>query len=181
MEHDHADLNPMAAAATLHCLTGCAIGEIGGLIIGAAAGLGTVTTTVASVVLAFFFGYLLSTLPLLNSGLALRRALTVVLAADALSILAMEVSDNAVVALVPGAMAAELGDAVFWASMIGSLLVAFAVAFPVNRYLLARGKGHALTHGYHGARGRWPDPSAPVLAAVLGAFMVGGLLAALGS
>jgi hypothetical protein len=142
-------LNAMAASATAHCLTGCAIGEVLGLVIGTALGLGAGSSIVLAVVLAFFFGYALSALPLVRAGLALPSALRLVLAADTLSVLTMELVDNAVVALVPGAMAAGLGDPLFWLSMVASLAVAFVAAFPVNRYLLSRGKGHALTHRYH--------------------------------
>ena len=175
----------MAISATLHCLTGCAIGEIAGLVIGAAAGLGNATTIAISIALAFVFGYSLSTLPLLKAGLAPRAALTVVLAADTLSILTMEVVDNAVVAVIPGAMNAGLVNVVFWVSMMLSLAVAFVAAVPVNRYLLQRGKGHALTHVYHGMsaatdgwRRRIPAFGSGALAAVIVAFMLGGLLVA---
>ena len=125
--------NAMAASATLHCLTGCAIGEILGLMIGTAAGFANVVTIALSVSLAFLFGYLLSTLPLVQSGVAFTRALKVVLAADTLSILTMEIVDNSVMALVPGAMEAGLVNPVFWLSMMLALSAAFVVAFPVNR------------------------------------------------
>jgi hypothetical protein len=183
--YDHAmgGLNTMAASATLHCLTGCAIGEILGLVIGTAAGLGNAWTIVISVALAFFFGYTLSTFPLLRAGLALGTALTVVLAADTLSIATMEVVDNLVVAVVPGAMDAGLVNDTFWLSMMLALTAAFVAAFPVNRYLLQRGKGHALTHEYHhgagevtGARRLIPAFSTPALVSTLVAFMAGGLL-----
>lgn len=141
--------NALAASATLHCLTGCAIGEILGLMIGTAAGLTTAVTIAISVSLAFVFGYLLSTLPLVQAGMAFSAALRVVLAADTLSILVMEVVDNAVMAAVPGAMDAGLVNPVFWLSMILALSAAFVVAFPVNRALIDRGKGHALTHDMH--------------------------------
>jgi Domain of unknown function (DUF4396) len=188
--HDHAGhemggLNAMAASATLHCLTGCAIGEILGLIIGTAVGLSTGWTIVLAVGLAFLFGYTLSTLPLVKAGLGFFGALSIVLAADTLSIATMEVVDNAVMALIPGAMDAGLVNPVFWAGMIIALSAAFVAAFPVNRYLLQRGKGHALTHGYHGAsqpvgyRRLIPSISTPALAGVLAAFMLGGLLVAL--
>lgn len=139
----------MAASATLHCLTGCAIGEIAGLLLGAGLGLGTGMTVVLAVVLAFFFGYLLSTLPLLKAGVGFFAALSVVFVADTLSIATMEVVDNAVMAVIPGAMNAGLVNPVFWLSMMLSLAAAFLAAWPVNRYLLARGKGHALTHKFH--------------------------------
>jgi len=141
--------NSMAASATLHCLTGCAIGEIAGLVIGTAAGLSTGVTISLSVSLAFVFGYLLSTLPLVRAGVAFAAALRLVLVADTLSILTMESIDNAVMALVPGAMEAGLVNPVFWVSMILALGAAFLVAFPVNRALIDRGRGHALTHQFH--------------------------------
>lgn len=172
----------MAVSATLHCLTGCAIGEIAGLIIGTAAGLGNASTIVLSIALAFFFGYTLSTLPLLKAGLAATTALRVVLAADTVSIATMEVTDNVVMALIPGAMNAGLVNTVFWIGMAISLAVAFVAAYPVNAYLLRRGKGHALTHEYHdvapahGARRLIPTISTGALVATLTAFMLGGLV-----
>ncbi|MBT9257412.1 DUF4396 domain-containing protein [Phycicoccus sp. MAQZ13P-2] len=172
----------MAVSATLHCLTGCAIGEIAGLIIGTAAGLGNASTIVISIALAFFFGYTLSTLPLLKAGLAATTALRVVLAADTVSIATMEVTDNVVMALIPGAMNAGLVNTVFWIGMAISLAVAFVAAYPVNAYLLNRGKGHALTHEYHdaapahGARRLIPTFSTGALVATLTAFMLGGLV-----
>ncbi|WP_372730032.1 DUF4396 domain-containing protein [Nocardioides sp.] len=144
--------NSMAANATLHCLTGCAIGEISGLMIGTALGLGTAVTIALAVGLAFLFGYTLSTLPLMKAGLGFAAALSVVFAADTLSIAVMEIVDNAVMALIPGAMDAGLVNPVFWLSMMIALTAAFVAAFPVNRRLIDKGKGHALTHQYlHGA------------------------------
>lgn len=143
------NLNAMAASATLHCLTGCAIGEILGLMIGTALGLGTGLTIALAVGLAFLFGYALSTLPLIRAGVGFFAALSVVFAADTLSIATMEVVDNAVMAMIPGAMNAGLVNPLFWASMMIALGAAFAAAFPVNKYLLSRGKGHALLHHYH--------------------------------
>jgi len=185
-KHDMGDTTRMAISATLHCLTGCAIGEIVGLIIGTAAGLSNAATIAISMALAFMFGYSLSTMPLLRSGLAPRTALTVVLAADTLSILTMEVVDNAVVAVIPGAMNAGLVNVTFWVSMMLSLVAAFTAAVPVNRYLLQRGKGHALTHDYHGADGAlagWrrfiPAFGTVALASVILAFMLGALLVAI--
>ncbi len=140
----------MAINATLHCLTGCAIGEITGLIIGTILGLANVATVGMSIGLAFLFGYSLSILPLLQAKLPAKTALTVVLAADTLSILTMEVVDNAVIMAVPGAMNAGLVNPIFWLSLALSLFVAFWAAVPVNKYLLERGKGHALVHKYHG-------------------------------
>jgi hypothetical protein len=141
--------NAMAANATLHCLTGCAIGEIAGLMIGTAAGLSNTATIALAVTLAFLFGYALSTLPLVQAGLGFFAALSVVLAADTLSILTMEVVDNVVMAVIPGAMDAGLVDPIFWVGMMIALAAAFAAAFPVNRRLIDRGRGHALTHRYH--------------------------------
>lgn len=190
--HDHAShahhehgvsVNKMALSATLHCLTGCAIGEIAGLIIGTALGLNNVATIALAVGLAFLFGYTLSTLPLLRAGVALGTALSVVLAADTLSILTMEIVDNAVMAVIPGAMNAGLVNSIFWLGMMIALGVAFVAAYPVNRYLLGRGKGHALTHEYHGAstsptgmRRFIPAFSTGVLVAAIVAFMFGGLV-----
>ena len=141
--------NGMAANATLHCLTGCAIGEILGLMIGTAMGLANGTTIVLAVILAFLFGYALSTVPLVQAGLGFFAALSVVFAADTLSIATMEIVDNAVMALIPGAMDAGLVNPIFWLGMMIALAVAFVAAFPVNRYLIDKGKGHALTHQYH--------------------------------
>ena len=150
MEHNSNNLNSMAASATLHCLTGCAIGEILGLLIGTALGLSTGVTIVLAVVLAFVFGFTLSTLPIVKAGLGFFAALSVVFAADTLSIATMELVDNAVMAVIPGAMNAGLVNPVFWLSMTAALAAAFIAAFPVNRYLLTKGKGHALVHQYHG-------------------------------
>lgn len=147
MKHDN--LNSMAASATLHCLTGCAIGEILGLIIGTALGLSNIATIAIAVTLAFMFGYALSLIPLVKSGLALSVAATTVLAADTLSIATMELVDNAVMAAIPGAMESGIVNPIFWLSLPLALGVAFLAAFPVNRYLLQRGKGHALVHKYH--------------------------------
>jgi hypothetical protein len=181
--HDMGSVNKMAVSATLHCLTGCAIGEIAGLMIGTAIGLSTGWTIVLAVSLAFLFGYVLSTLPLLKAGLGLGAALSVVLAADTLSIATMEVVDNLVMALIPGAMDAGLVNVIFWVGMIIALTVAFFAAWPVNRYLLQRGKGHALTHEYHGsqteatgARRFIPSFGTGALVATILAFMLGGLV-----
>ena len=152
--------NALAANATLHCLTGCAIGEILGLLIGTATGLSTGSTIVLAVVLAFLFGYALSTLPLMQAGLGFFAALSVVFAADTLSITVMELVDNAVMALIPGAMDSGLVNPLFWIGMMLALGTAFIAAFPVNRYLIDRGKGHALTHRYHSEHGSsGPDHS----------------------
>ncbi|MEU7829568.1 MULTISPECIES: DUF4396 domain-containing protein [unclassified Nonomuraea] len=139
----------VAAQATLHCLTGCAIGEVLGMVIGTAAGLSNFTTVVLSVVLAFVFGYGLTMRGVLRAGLGFRDALKVALAADTVSIAVMEIMDNAVVVVVPGAMDAGLTSWLFWASLAGSLVVAFVVTTPVNKWLISRGKGHAVVHQYH--------------------------------
>lgn len=153
MNAGNSSLNALAASATLHCLTGCAIGEIVGLMIGTAMGLSAGVTIAIAVGLAFLFGYALSTLPLLQAGLSFFAALSVVFAADTLSIATMEVVDNVVMALIPGAMDAGLVNPVFWLSMSLALGAAYVAAFPVNRYLLTKGKGHALTHQYHHGHG----------------------------
>jgi hypothetical protein len=138
-----------AVSATLHCLTGCAIGEILGMIIGTALGWSNFATLVLAIGLAFLFGYALSLLPLLKAGLTFAAAVPIVFAADTLSILTMETVDNLVLALMPGAMDAGLGSWLFWETLALALAVAFVVTVPVNYYLLKRGKGHALTHQYH--------------------------------
>lgn len=142
-------INQMAFSATLHCLTGCAIGEVTGLIIGTALGLETHVTILLAVALAFVFGFALSTLPLLKMGVGFFAALSVVFAADTLSIATMEVVDNVVMAIIPGAMNAGLVNPLFWIAMPFSLFVAFWAAYPVNNYLLSKGKGHALIMKYH--------------------------------
>jgi hypothetical protein len=144
---------PSAAKATLHCLTGCAIGEVLGMVIGTAAGLHNVTTVILSIALAFAFGYGLTIRGVLRAGVCLRPALGVALAADTASIAVMELFDNAVLLTVPGAMDAGLTSALFWTSLAGSLAVAFIVTTPVNRAMIRRGKGHAVLHNYqHTAR-----------------------------
>jgi hypothetical protein len=142
-------LNRTAFSATLHCLTGCAIGEVLGMVIGTGLGWGNLATVALSVVLAFIFGYSLTMLPLLRSGLALTTVLPLAFAADTVSIAIMEVVDNLVMVLIPGAMMAGPLTLLFWGSLIFSLIVAFVAAFPVNRYLIARGKGHAVVHEHH--------------------------------
>ena len=137
-------INKMAASATLHCLTGCAIGEVTGLIVGTVLGWTTLQTIALAVVLAFLFGFTLSTLPLKKAGVGFFAALPIVFAADTLSIATMEVVDNAVMAIIPGAMAAGIVNPLFWISMPIALAVAYVAAYPVNRYLLTKGKGHAL-------------------------------------
>jgi uncharacterized protein DUF4396 len=143
-------LNQIAFSATVHCLTGCAIGEVLGMIIGTAMGWGDWETIAPAVVLAFFFGYSLTLIPLLRAQISLVAALSLAFASDTLSIAVMEIVDNAFMLLVPGAMEAGLLELLFWGSLAASLLIAFVVAFPVNRWLIARGRGHALVHQHHG-------------------------------
>ena len=144
------DLTRLAVRATLHCLTGCAIGEVLGMVLGTAWGWTNWQTIVLAILLAFMFGYALTLWPLLRSGIARRRALELAFAADTLSITVMEIVDNAVVLLIPGAMQVGLNSALFWMSLIASLVVAGFAAFPVNRWLIARGRGHAVVHQHHG-------------------------------
>jgi hypothetical protein len=146
---DSDKLNQMAKSATLHCLTGCAIGEVAGLTVGTVMGLGIGMTIMLAILLAFLFGFALSTVPLLKAGVTLTVALPVVFAADTLSIATMELVDNAVMAAIPGAMNAGLVNPVFWVAMPVSLLAAFFAAYPVNKYLLKKNKGHALIMQYH--------------------------------
>jgi uncharacterized protein DUF4396 len=148
-----ASLNRLAFSATAHCLTGCAIGEVLGLVIGTILGWGTFATIALAVVLAFFFGYSLTMLPLLRSGLALGAVLPIAFAADTLSITVMEIVDNLIILVIPGAMEAGLGSLLFWGSLAFALAVAFVAAFPVNRWLISRGKGHAVVHKHHGGHG----------------------------
>jgi len=143
------DVNAMALSATLHCLTGCAIGEVTGVLIGTALGWSNEATILLAIVLAFLFGYSLTSWPLLRSGMALGAVIPIALASDTLSITIMEIVDNAIVLLIPGAMEATLTDIGFWAALAFALLVAGAAAYPVNRWLLARGKGHAVVHQHH--------------------------------
>jgi hypothetical protein len=138
-----------AASATLHCLTGCAIGEVLGLALATWWGWSNGPSIALAVVLAFVFGYALTMTPVLRAGVPLRRAVAVAFAADTVSIATMEVVDNVIVLGVPGAMQAGLLDVLFWASLAFSLVVAFLVTVPVNRALIARGKGHAVVHAYH--------------------------------
>jgi hypothetical protein len=142
-------LNRIAWSATLHCLTGCAIGEVLGMVIGTALGWGNAATIGLAVVLAFFFGYLLTTLPLLRSGMQKRQALKLALAADTASITIMEIVDNAIMLAIPGAMDAPLSSPLFWGSLAFALAVAAVAAFPVNRWLISRGRGHAVVHAHH--------------------------------
>jgi Domain of unknown function (DUF4396) len=163
-------LTGVALSATLHCLTGCAIGEVLGMIIGTALGFSDLATIALAVVLAFFFGYALTSLPLLRAGLALSAVVPIALASDTLSIAVMEIVDNAIVLTIPGAMEAGVGDVLFWGALSVALVIAGLFALPVNRWLIARGKGHAVVHetGIHGG----PSPklvgAIAVVAAVFG-------------
>jgi len=153
--HDHgalprATLSRTALSATIHCLTGCAIGEILGLVVGTALGWGAGQTIILAIALAFLFGYALTMLPLLRSGLPFGTALGLALAADTASITIMEIVDNLIMLVIPGAMDAGLGTFLFWGSLAVSLLIAGAFAFPVNRWLISRGRGHAVMHSFHG-------------------------------
>jgi hypothetical protein len=150
IESYDASPNRVALSATVHCLSGCAIGEVLGLVLATWLGLGDALSIALAVVLAFAFGYALTMAPLLRSGLALGAAAGVALAADTLSIAVMEIVDNAIILAVPGAMDAGLASLLFWRSLAVALAVAFAAAFPVNRWLIARGKGHAVVHARHG-------------------------------
>ena len=145
-------LNRLAFSATVHCLTGCAIGEVLGMILSTWRGWGNAASIALSIVLAFLFGYTLTSLPLLRSGLSLRQVAPLAFASDTASITTMEIVDNLFILIVPGAIAAGLGDALFWWSLAVGLLIAGALAFPVNRWLLARGRGHAAVHQYHHAQ-----------------------------
>jgi hypothetical protein len=154
MEHAHAQHadSPTRSAvqATLHCLTGCAIGEILGMVLAAALGLGNALSIAVSVLLAFVFGYALTLRPVIRAGVPPRRAMRLAVASDTVSIATMEVVDNAFILLVPGALAAGLADGLFWWSLLVSLLVAFVLTVPVNRWLIVRGRGHAVLHELHG-------------------------------
>lgn len=150
MSHQHnQSLNRVAFSATLHCLTGCATGEVLGLVIGTALGWPTAQTIALAIALAFLFGYAFTMIPLLRHGMAFTAALGLALVADTVSITVMEIVDNAVMLLIPGAMDAGLASPLFWGSLVAALAVAALFAFPVNRWLIARGKGHAVAHAHH--------------------------------
>ncbi|WP_394298420.1 DUF4396 domain-containing protein [Streptomyces achromogenes] len=150
-EHHHTPAASwsMAAQATLHCLTGCAIGEVLGMILGTAFGWGNLPTMLLAIALAFFFGYSLTLRGVLRAGVDFRTAFRVALAADTLSIAVMELIDNGVILIWPSAMDAMLSDALFWISLAVSLVIAFLVTTPVNKWTIGRGKGHAVVHQYH--------------------------------
>ena len=143
-------LNRLAVSATNHCLTGCAIGEFAGMAIATALGWGNLTQTVLAIVLAYFFGFGLTAMPLVRAGLPAGAIVSTALAADTVSITIMEVIDNLTVILIPNAMDAGLGDVLFYASIAGGFAIAYPFAFLANRYMIARGKGHAVVHEYHG-------------------------------
>jgi Domain of unknown function (DUF4396) len=176
MPTEGAALTAVAISATLHCLTGCAIGEVAGMAIGTAAGFSNLGTVAISIALAFVFGYGLTSLPLLRAGLALSAVIPIALASDTLSIATMELVDNAIVLAIPGALEAGLGSLLFWGSLCFSLVVAGAFAVPVNRWLIGRGKGHAVVHetGIHGGP---PVRAVAWVAAVAFAFGAAVLLA----
>jgi len=176
MPAEGAALTTVAISATLHCLTGCAIGEVAGMAIGTAAGFSNLGTVALSVALAFLFGYGLTSLPLLRAGLVLSAVIPIALASDTLSIATMEIVDNAIVVAIPGALEAGLGSLLFWGSLSFSLVVAGAFAVPVNRWLIARGKGHAVVHetGIHGGP---PVRVVACIAAAMGIFGAAVLLA----
>lgn len=150
------ELTSVATSATLHCLTGCAIGEVTGIALGTALGLGDFPTIALAVGLAFLFGYALTSVPLLRAGFTLGAVVPIAFASDTFSIAVMEAVDNGILLLIPGAMEAGLGDVLFWGSLSFALFIAFLCALPVNRWLIARGKGHVAVHrtGVHGG----PDP-----------------------
>jgi hypothetical protein len=163
-------LTVVAVSATLHCLTGCAIGEVAGMAIGTALGFSQLGTVALAVGLAFLFGYGLTSLPLLRAGLALSAVIPIALAADTFSIATMEIVDNAIMVAIPGAMESGIGSVLFWGALAFALAVAGVIALPVNRYLISRGKGHVAVHetGIHGG------PPIPVVAAVTAAAFVFG-------
>jgi hypothetical protein len=146
---DRGSLNGLAFSATVHCLTGCSIGEVLGMVIGTALSWGNWPTVALSVVLAFLFGYAFTLVPLLRASIAVNTALGLAFASDTLSITIMEIVDNAVMLVIPGAMEAGLGSPLFWGSLAVSLILAGIAAFPANRWLIARGRGHALVHHAH--------------------------------
>jgi hypothetical protein len=145
------ELTRSAISATLHCLTGCALGEVLGMVLTTALGWGNAANIVVSIVLAFVFGYSLAIRPVLAAGVPFRRALGIALAGDTVSITSMELMDNLGLLVIPGAINAGLADWLFWASLAGTLAIAFVITVPVNRWLIARGKGHALVHEFHHA------------------------------
>ncbi|MFP1625590.1 DUF4396 domain-containing protein [Streptomyces sp. 5K101] len=149
-EHRHGGASwSTAVKATLHCLTGCAIGEILGMVIGTALLWGNVPTMILAITLAFIFGYSFTLFAVRRAGLGFKSAIKVALAADTVSIAVMEFVDNAIIALTPGAMDAHLSDGLFWSALLGGFVVAFLITTPVNKWMIGRGKGHAVVHAYH--------------------------------
>ncbi len=166
-------LTAVSISATLHCLTGCALGEVAGMAIGTAAGMSNGGTIVLSIALAFLFGYSLTSLPLLRAGFAVAAVVPIALASDTFSILTMEIVDNLIMVVIPGALHAGLGDLLFWGSLSFALAVAFVFAVPVNRWLIARGRGHVAVHetGVHGG-----PPARVVGAITIFAFVFGSVV-----
>lgn len=149
---DHSSHNKhfkVSIMATTHCLIGCSIGEVGGMVLTTAFNLSNFLSILISILLAFFFGYLLTLIPLIQHKLSLKKAFGIAIASDTLSISTMEFMDNLIIILIPQALNAKLKDPLFWESLIASLIVAFIVAVPVNYFLIKKGKGHALAHGSH--------------------------------
>jgi len=169
-----ADRNALAFSATLHCLTGCAIGEVVGMVVGTALGFSDLGTIVLAVALAFLFGYTLTSVPLLRAGMAFGAVVPIALSVDTVSIALMELIDNAIMVAVPGAMEAGAGDIFFWGALSVALVVAGVVAFPVNRWLIARGKGHAVLHetGIHGGPPTRAVAAVALVAAVFGTVVL---------
>ncbi len=165
----------MAASATLHCLTGCAIGEVLGMAIGTALGFSDLGTVALAIGLAFLFGYTLTSLPLLRAGMAFSVVAPIALSVDTVSIATMEIVDNAIMLAIPGAMEAGLGDVLFWGSLAVALAIAGLAAWPVNRWLIRRGKGHAVMHetGIHGGLPTKPTAVFFATAALFGAVVLG--------
>ena len=147
--HKEQSLNSVSFMATVHCLSGCAIGEVIGMMIGTALGWSNLETIVLAIVLAFSSGYLLTILPILRAGYSYGHAARIAFVADTASITIMEIVDNLIMLMIPGAMNAQLNSLLFWGSLVSALVIAGIAAFPVNRWLIARGRGHALAHVYH--------------------------------
>jgi hypothetical protein len=147
---EHSSLNALAVSATVHCLSGCAIGEVVGMVVGTALHWSNFATVAVSIILAFISGYGLTMLPLLRSGMTMSGATRLALSADTISIAIMEIVDNGIMLIIPGAMDAHLSDVRFWGSLALSLAIAGLAAFPANRWLIARGRGHAVVHEHHG-------------------------------
>lgn len=177
--HDHHDsLNSVALSATLHCLTGCAIGEVLGMVIGTALGFSELGTVALAVALAFLFGYTLTSLPLLRAGMAVGAVVPIALASDTASIAVMEVVDNAIMVGVPGAMESGVGDVLFWGALSFALVIAGLFALPLNRWLIARGRGHAVVHetGIHGGPSPRVVGTLAAIAFVFGVAVLAGEL-----